>query len=399
MIGRDLRGPPIPVVIPDMPSAKDVLPWLEKIDQARWYTDGGPLAAEFERELIDLVLHRFPVENLYGAVVSTGTAALELGLAAMGAGADSRVMMPALTFPATATAVRRIGAREVLVDVDPDNWSLTPEIALAALQRTHVDLVVPVAAFGCPQDVDAWNAFSERTGVRVLIDDDAAFGSQAVERYTPVAFSMHATKPFGIGEGGSTSAELVDRVRRLSNFGFHGGVVQSSGSNSKLSEYHAAVGPAQFHRFADVQARRRRVYTWYWSRLERLCNAVALQEHDVDFVRSVLPVKSLTAGGAATLEQRMAEAKVETRCWYHPPWAFLQAWEDSHVLRWATLLVALGVGLELLQGLMGVRFMEYFDMLANGLGVLLGYAARRTPLGRAFRRLEQSIPGFNGTPT
>ncbi len=78
----------------------------------------------------------------------------------MGAGADSRVMMPALTFPATATVVRRIGAREVLVDVDPDNWSLTPEIALAALQRTHVDLVVPVAAFGCPQDVDAWDAFN-----------------------------------------------------------------------------------------------------------------------------------------------------------------------------------------------------------------------------------------------
>ena len=74
-------------------------------------------------------------------------------------------------------------------------------------------------------------------------------------------------------------------------------------------------------------------------------------------------------------------------------WTFLQAWEGSHVLRWAILLLLAGVVLEILQGLMGVRFMEYFDMLANSLGVLLGYAAWRTPLGRGFRRVEASLPG------
>ncbi len=74
-------------------------------------------------------------------------------------------------------------------------------------------------------------------------------------------------------------------------------------------------------------------------------------------------------------------------------WTFLQAWEGSHVPRWAILLLLAGVVLEILQGLMGVRFMEYFDMLANSLGVLLGYAAWRTPLGRGFRRIEASLPG------
>ena len=74
-------------------------------------------------------------------------------------------------------------------------------------------------------------------------------------------------------------------------------------------------------------------------------------------------------------------------------WTFLQAWEGIHILRWAILLLVVGVGLELLQGLMGVRFMEYFDMLANGLGVLLGYAVWRTPLGRGFQRVEKNIPG------
>ncbi len=332
MTARDLRGPPIPVLIPDMPSAQDVLPWLERIDQTRWYTNGGSLVAELERELVDLVGHRFSVEGLHGAAVSTGTAALELGLSAMGIGADSQVMLPALTFPATATAVRRVGAREVLVDVDPDSWSLTPEIATAALRSARVDLVVPVAAFGRPQDVHAWDTFAERTGVPVLIDAAAAFGSQPVGRHTAVAFSLHATKPFGVGEGGllvSTSAELIERVRRLSNFGFHEGVAQSAGSNSKLSEYHGAVGLAQFHRFAEVEARRRRVWAWYRSRLERSWNSVALQQQDADYVRSVVVVKSLTPGGATTLEHRMAKSNVETRRWYHPPLYEQPAFSDA----------------------------------------------------------------------
>ena len=59
-------------------------------------------------------------------------------------------------------------------------------------------------------------------------------------------------------------------------------------------------------------------------------------------------------------------------------WTFLHTWEGSHILRWAILLLVVGVGLEILQPLIGVRVMEYSDMLANSLGVLLGYAAWRT---------------------
>ena len=75
-------------------------------------------------------------------------------------------------------------------------------------------------------------------------------------------------------------------------------------------------------------------------------------------------------------------------------WTFLQAWEGRHTLRWAVLLVLAGIGLELLQGAMGVRFLEYFDMFANSVGVALGYLVWRTPLGRGFRYIEASIPGF-----
>jgi hypothetical protein len=74
-------------------------------------------------------------------------------------------------------------------------------------------------------------------------------------------------------------------------------------------------------------------------------------------------------------------------------WTFLQAWEGRHVSRWVTLLVLVGVGLEMLQGAGGIRVLEYFDMFANSLGVALGYLVWRTPLGRGFHLIEASIAG------
>ncbi len=263
MTFRHPSGPPIPLLIPDMPVVRDVLPWLEEIDRTRWYTNGGPLVRELEAGMIGLVCSRFPGAELHGVAVSSGTTALALGLTGLGMGVGHRVMLPALTFPATAIAVRQVGSHEVLVDVDPDSWSLTPDIARAALRHLDVDLVVPVATFGRPQSVDAWDAFIEETGVPVLIDAAAAFGSQAVGRHAAVAFSMHATKAFGIGEGGflmAASQELIEGARRSSNFGFHGGTVDAGGCNGKLSDYHAAVGLDQLHRFEEVEERRRSVW-------------------------------------------------------------------------------------------------------------------------------------------
>jgi VanZ family protein len=72
-------------------------------------------------------------------------------------------------------------------------------------------------------------------------------------------------------------------------------------------------------------------------------------------------------------------------------WSFLQAWEGSHAVFWILFLVVVGVLLEVLQGLMGVRSMEVFDMLANSLGVLLGFLLWKTPAGRGFLFLEARL--------
>ena len=120
-------------------------------------------------------------------------------------------------------------------------------------------------------------------------------------------------------------------------------------------------------------------HTWFW---KSLASGMLLAVVTLTLVRTPLDLPLLSWDKA---QHSIAYAVLM--------WTFLQAWEGSHVPRWAILLLLAGVVLEILQGLMGVRFMEYFDMLANSLGVLLGYAVWRTPLGRGFRRIEASLPG------
>ncbi len=129
--------------------------------------------------------------------------------------------------------------------LDPDRLTRHPILA-------QVGVVIPVAPFGRPVPQQPWLEFRDRTGIPVVIDGAASFTvpSQNFVGALPVAVSFHATKGFGTGEGGavvSTDTNLITQVMRSLNFGFLGSRDSSVASvNGKMSEYHAAVGLAEF---------------------------------------------------------------------------------------------------------------------------------------------------------
>ena len=308
----------IPLLVPDLPDAQALMPWLSRIDATRQYTNFGPLVQEFEQALCEYLRSDADMVNV--VTLNSGTAALELCIAALGLPSGASVLMPAFTFPATAIAAKRNGLVPLFSDVDADTWRLTPEIAYAVLRQQPISLVVPVATFGCPIQTAAWDAFTSDTGIPVLIDAAAAFGNQEVGQLTHVAFSFHATKPFGIGEGGAlatNSLALAQRVRQLSNFGFQTGLVRNIGSNAKLSEYAAAVALAQWERRPQQQILRSVV----WSQYERLlkdCSEITLQK---GFALAQLPAALVvtTHRPAQELARDLANRGIETRRWYCPP--------------------------------------------------------------------------------
>lgn len=316
--GNDGR---IPLLVAQLPTADDLIPYLRQIDQNRWYTNFGPMVQSLEARLWT---HLFA--DARGSVVTTssGTAALELALSAMALPPGSRVLVPALTFVATATAILRAGCRPVIADVDPCDWLLSPETARACLRRHRADAVMPVATFGHAQDPGRWDAFVSETGVPVLIDAAGAFGNQAAGERCHVAFSMHATKAFAAGEGGFVATcddVLAEQVRRLSNFGIdrmHGGQVFEAGANGKLSEYHAAVAHASLDRWLQTSHARRSLRRTYLEQLAGHCPRLTFQPDDGQSVSPVL-VGALPAGSdAAEIREALVADGIETRQWYCP---------------------------------------------------------------------------------
>jgi len=224
----------------------------------------------------------------------------------------------------------------LVADVDPQRWTLTPEIAREAVRTHRVDCVIPVTALGCPVDAEQWDAFSAQTGIPVIVDAAGAFGNQAAGRYIAVAFSLHATKTMGMGEGGfavSGDSAWIERVRRLSNFGIDPSdfKVHEPGTNAKLSEYHAAVGLAALARWPERAALRRTLADEYRERLEALCSGIEFQQRPREGAYAALCVLLPASADPALVASCLAAEGIETRRWYHPPLNRHPAFADAGV--------------------------------------------------------------------
>ena len=120
LTGKSFR---IPVLVPDLPQAAELLPWLERIDAARWYTNFGPLVREFEGCLARQLCDDGAAPS--AVCLSSGPAALDLCIAALDLAAGANVLLPAFTFPASIEVGLHHGLTPVLAELDPDNWQLT----------------------------------------------------------------------------------------------------------------------------------------------------------------------------------------------------------------------------------------------------------------------------------
>lgn len=238
-----------PVARPRLSTADIILPYLRQIDSNQYYSNFGPLAGAVEARLAQ----RYGIDPACVTTVSNATAGLTAALQAEAKSRQRNVndgaafcLLPAWTFVATLHAVLAAGLEPYLLDVDEDSWALTPQAVENALSRIPGEpvAVVPVAPFGRPYDMAAWDSFSNRSGLAVVIDAAAAFDKGEVGA-SPTVFSLHATKVLAAGEGGfavSTDIALIEEIRKCINFGFFGDrVAQSRAINGKMSEYHAAV--------------------------------------------------------------------------------------------------------------------------------------------------------------
>ena len=306
----------IPVMRPKLPVTERLAPYLDKIDSRRIYSNFGPLAVSLEERLAA----HFGLTEHTVVTVGNATLGLTLALMAQGARAGTLCVMPAWTFVASPHAATMAGLTPYFVDVDRDTWALSPgEMdAVIAQAPSEVGAIMPVAPFGQPIDVAAWDRFRARTGVPVVIDAAAGFDA-LVPSATPAVVSLHATKVYGVGEGGfviSSDRDLIRAIRTRANFGFYDSRLSAFPSaNAKLSEYHAAVGHAGLDEWDEVRGEWVSVATAYRTVLPE-SNRIRFQPgFGLDWV-SATCVMILEEFSAPSAERALNAAGVETRRWW-----------------------------------------------------------------------------------
>jgi dTDP-4-amino-4,6-dideoxygalactose transaminase len=235
----------IAIAEPRLPNRTALSSYLAEIDNARRYSNFGPLVQRFEQRLAE----RFGVQASHVVTTANATLGLMLALMAQEPSPGGLCLMPSYTFAASAHAALAVGLTPYFVDVANLSWALEPDAAHRALKSAPgpVAAVLAVAPFGAPIDYAGWETFKQETGLPVVIDGAAAFDT-AAPGSVPVVFSFHASKALGIGEGGAVIARdtaLVTKIRERSSFGFRNGrEAYMPALNAKLSEYGAAVGLA-----------------------------------------------------------------------------------------------------------------------------------------------------------
>lgn len=241
----------VPVAKPMLPKAQALMPYLEKLDESRTYSNLGPVSQRLKQRLDRL----FGLTHGGCALTASGSAALIGAILATAGRADKKrvALCPSYTFVATVSAVQNCGYDPHLVDVCANKWTLDPKALINHARLGEVGLIVVTAPYGRLPDLAAWSAFSTDTGIPVVIDAAASFdvllrNRKPLPKAVPVVLSFHATKAFGCGEGGAivcAAPDMLLRAVRAINNGFLGNRnVIGDNINGKMSEYHACVAMA-----------------------------------------------------------------------------------------------------------------------------------------------------------
>jgi dTDP-4-amino-4,6-dideoxygalactose transaminase len=256
---------------------------VEKVLRSRWLSM-GPVTQEFEAAFAVMVGAR------HAFAVSNGTTALHLAYAALGLGPGDEVIVPALTFVATANAIRYTGATPVFADVTSlDDLTISPaDIATTITPRTRAIAVMHYGGYLC--DMDAIRVLAEQHELAIVEDACHAPGATYRGRGAGVlgdagCFSFFSNKNLAIGEGGMVTTDrddLAERIRLLRSHGMttltwdrHRGHAASydvvaTGFNYRSDELHSAIGLVQLGKLAANNARRAAIVARYRGELGRL---------------------------------------------------------------------------------------------------------------------------------
>jgi perosamine synthetase len=240
--------------------------------RSSWISSSGMFITQFESKFAEICGCRASTG------VCNGTVALHLAMLAMDVRQGDEVLVPALTYIATANAVRYVGAEPVFVDVDPNTWCIDPNLIERCITR-RTKGIIAVHLYGHPADMDAINHIAAIHGLWVIEDAAEAhfarYKGRPVGSLAPMAtFSFYGNKIITCGEGGAltmSDPHLELRVRTLRGQGVDPErryYFPVTGYNFRLTNVACAILCGQLERHKEILGYRKWIFQQYRERLE-----------------------------------------------------------------------------------------------------------------------------------
>lgn len=325
---------------------------LDAVDST-WISSNGRYLAEFETRFAEVA------ETQEALAVTSGTVALHLALLALDAGPGDEVIVPSLTYIATANAVRYVGATPVFVDVDRRTWCLDPDHVAASVNSKTVGIIA-VDLYGHPADYERLEHIADKHGLWLLEDAAEApfatyMGRAAGSFGTASTFSFYGNKVLTSGEGGAigvSDPDLGARMRLIRGQGMDPDrryFFPVIGHNFRLTNVAAAILCAQLQRAPELLASRRQVFHWYDEALGDV-TGLAHQQVSTDvslspWLYSVLVTDSFPLS-RDELADELESSGIETRPFFIPIHTLPPYQDSAHLdLPVTTLLGAQGLNL------------------------------------------------------
>lgn len=255
------------------PNTGDRDGFMERIQDMfdrRWFTNRGPYVREFESRITDLIGVRHCI------AMCNATIALEILTRALGM--TGEVIVPSMTFIATAHALQWQQITPVFCDIDPVTHNLNPA-QVEAMITPRTTGIIGVHLWGRPCNVEALEQIAGRYDLKLIYDAAHAFGCSCNGRMIgnfgeAEVYSFHATKYFHTFEGGAVvtnNDDLAEKIRLMKNFGFSGyDNVVFIGMNGKMSEVAAAMGLASLDSLNEIIEVNREHYRHYYRELSHI---------------------------------------------------------------------------------------------------------------------------------
>ncbi|UYZ61456.1 DegT/DnrJ/EryC1/StrS family aminotransferase [Hymenobacter weizhouensis] len=309
------------------------LNYLHKAIEDNWVAPAGPNLDGFERDICEFTGARHCV------ALTSGTAAIHLGLRLLGVGPGDEVMCPSFTFVATANPIAYLGATPVFVDSEADTWNLCPERLREALQARQQQgrrpkALILVHLYGMPARLREVLAVAEEFGVPVLEDAAEALGSRYEGRPLGTfgavgVFSFNGNKILTTSGGGALVTDNPQWAQKARFWATQAKdpapYYQHSelGYNYRLSNLLAGIGRGQMELLEDRVKRRRAIYTWYQEHLRdvpglRFGPAEPAGGHANRWLTTILLDPAETTVTPEQLRQHLETHNIESRPLWKP---------------------------------------------------------------------------------